>query len=109
MLNKCPTKRNVFVGNLSYKVDQSVLRSLFETLMINEQRHLMKVRLVMDNLSSISKGYGFVEFPYRRAAELALICLQGFELFGREIQLGWGQDKEGDKNQDLVKDSTIMV
>ena len=43
MLNKSLTKRNVFVGNLSYKVDQFVLKSVFETLVVNEQRHLLKV------------------------------------------------------------------
>jgi RNA recognition motif-containing protein len=32
-----------------------------------------QVRIVMDNLCGVSKGYGFVEFPYRRAAELAFI------------------------------------
>jgi hypothetical protein len=28
--------------------------------------------------------------------------LQGFELYGREMQLGWGQDNEGEKYLDLV-------
>jgi RNA recognition motif-containing protein len=46
LLNESLTKRNVFVGNLSFKVDQSVLKSVFETLVVNEQRHLMKVRAV---------------------------------------------------------------
>jgi RNA recognition motif-containing protein len=33
----------------------------------------VQVRLVTDTLSGVSKGYGFVEFPYRRAVELAFI------------------------------------
>ena len=35
--------------------------------------------------------------------------LQGFELYGREIQLGWGQDNEGEEKQHLVQNSTFMV
>ena len=43
MLNSFPTNRNVFVGNLNYKVDESVLKTLFETLVVNDQQSLLTV------------------------------------------------------------------
>ena len=40
---------------------------------------------------------------YQQLQQYYCYCsLQGFELYGREMQLGWGQENEGEKYLDLV-------
>lgn len=83
----------MFVGNLSHQVSNKVLTATFQEFCDQSIKDDMKVRVVLDASNRQSKGYGFVSFPVRRAAELALICMQEFELYGRVIQLGWGQEE----------------
>ncbi|KAL9952504.1 hypothetical protein ACROYT_G039771 [Oculina patagonica] len=93
MLVASPTNCNVFVGGLAHGVTSEMLHAAFEAFSLKEDdKPQIKTHVVMDVARHQSKGYGFVSFPCRRSAELAMICMQEFEIYGRSMQLGWGQE-----------------
>ncbi|XP_015750756.1 PREDICTED: uncharacterized protein LOC107330709 isoform X3 [Acropora digitifera] len=102
MLVACPTKCNVFVGGLSPEMSSEILQAAFKTFVVEEEeKDKLKAHVVLDFKSQHSRGYGFVTFPNRRSTELGLICMQDFEIYGRTMQLGWGQkNQEGEALND---------
>lgn len=110
MLVASPTNRNVFVGGLSQGVTSEILRTAFEAFVLKgEEKNLLKAHVVMDTVRQQSKGYGFVTFPCRRSTELALICMQDFEIHGHAMQLGWGQENREEKFSNASGDSRVIV
>lgn len=93
MMIAFPNKRNVFVGGLSREVSSEILNAAFKTFIVDEgDKDKLKAHVVLDLKRQQSRGYGFVTFPNRRSTELALICMQEFEIYGHTMQLGWGQE-----------------
>lgn len=89
-----PNNCNIFVGGLHHGVTTEALHASFEAFCLQEEdEKQMKAHVVMDVSRNLSKGYGFVTLPCRRSAELAMICMQEFEIYGHCMQLGWGQGK----------------
>lgn len=71
---------NIYVGNISFKVTEDQLRQVFE-----EYGEVKSAKIVTDNYSGRSKGFGFVEMPDDAQAQEAINELQGAELFEREL------------------------
>lgn len=89
-----PNNCNIFVGGLHHGVVSQVLHTAFKAFCLKEEdEKKMKAHVVVDVSRNLSKGYGFVTLPCRRSAELAMICMQEFEIYGHCMQLGWGQEK----------------
>ena len=61
---------NMYIGNLSYNVRESDLRS---------------VNLIMDRNTNRSKGFAFVEMPEAAEAQQAINKLNGAEYVGRQM------------------------
>lgn len=81
-------KNKLYVGNLSYSVDESQLKDLFASYgEINE------VTLIKDRDTGRSKGFAFVTFAASEAAEKALEQ-DGKELDGRPLKVNAAQEKE---------------
>ena len=74
MLTSSSINRNVFVGNLSYKVDQFVLKTLFETLVVNEQRDMLTVTNYSASVFMSSDCIGNPLPPELPWVKLALCC-----------------------------------
>lgn len=72
--------RNLYVGNLSFNVNEDELRELFEGV-----GAVSTVKVIMDHHSGRSKGFGFVEMMEDQAADQAVEKLNGHSLKGREI------------------------
>ncbi len=70
----------IYIGNLSYEVDDTKLNGLF-----SEFGNVMSAKVIMDNSSGRSKGFGFVEMEDQSAAEAAISKLNGTDLLGRSI------------------------
>ena len=49
---------NIYVGNLSYDVDDRELQRMFE-----EHGTVASAKVIIDRFTSQSKGFGFVEMP----------------------------------------------
>ncbi|KAF2277278.1 splicing factor, CC1-like protein [Westerdykella ornata] len=79
----------LYVGNIHFSVTEDDLREVFEPF-----GELEQVTLQMDpDNGGRSKGYGFVQFFDPEKAKEALEQMNGFELAGRPIRVGLGNDK----------------
>ena len=73
---------NIYVGNMSYEVTEGDLRKAFEGFGPVES-----VKIIKDNYSGRSKGFGFVEMPDSADAHSAIDGLDGKELKGRTLKV----------------------
>ncbi|KAM7419938.1 hypothetical protein PAMA_016846 [Pampus argenteus] len=86
-------KRSVFVGNLSFEINELAFRRHFE-----ECGDVEAVRLVRDQNSGLGKGFGYVLFESADSVQLALE-LDGSKLEGRSIRVKRSVKKEKQKNK----------
>jgi RNA recognition motif-containing protein len=73
---------NIYVGNLSYEVTQEDLQEAFAGFGLVES-----VKVIQDNYSGRSKGFGFVEMPDSAEAHSAIDGLNGKDWKGRAIKV----------------------
>ena len=73
---------NIYVGNLSYDLDDGQLQRLFET-----HGTVSSARVIVDRFSGQSKGFGFVEMPDGDEARSAIAALNEQEVDGRRIRV----------------------
>jgi RNA recognition motif-containing protein len=71
---------NIYVGNLSRSTAEGDLRQAFEG-----HGEVTTVKIIKDNYSGESRGFGFVEMPTKAEAEAAISNLNGKEMNGRTI------------------------
>jgi len=75
-------KMNIYVGNLSYKVNEEELKQEFEAF-----GEVESAKIIQDMYSGRSRGFGFVEMPTKTEAESAIEGLNGKEMKGRELKV----------------------
>lgn len=78
----------VYVGNLSWGVDNSALANLF-----SEQGEVLEARIVYDRESGRSRGFGFVTYGSAEEVENAISNLDGADLDGRQIRVTVAESK----------------
>ena len=76
-------EKKVYVGNLEYGVTEDDLKKLLEEKGIVAQ----DVKIIQDNYSGRSKGFGFAEFETSELAQKAIDALNGHELNGRALNV----------------------
>ncbi|KAI1956216.1 Phosphatidylinositol-3-phosphatase SAC1 [Ophidiomyces ophidiicola] len=84
--NSIPFHR-LYVGNIHFSITESDLQNVFEPF-----GELDFVQLQKDE-NARSRGYGFVQFRDPNQAREALEKMNGFDLAGRPIRVGLGNDK----------------
>lgn len=72
----------IYVGNLSYSMTDDQLRKEFERFGV-----VKSARVIGHRASGKSKGYGFVEMPHRKEAEIAIKNLNNREVMGRKLRV----------------------
>lgn len=72
----------VYVGNLSWGVDDMALESLF-----SEQGKVVEARVIYDRDTGRSKGFGFVTLGSPQEVTKAINSLNGADLDGRQIRV----------------------
>eukprot|EP00262_Sarcandra_glabra_P003332 TRINITY_DN1398_c4_g1_i1.p1 TRINITY_DN1398_c4_g1~~TRINITY_DN1398_c4_g1_i1.p1 ORF type:complete len:289 (+),score=52.40 TRINITY_DN1398_c4_g1_i1:32-868(+) len=72
----------VYVGNLSWGVDDLALETLF-----SEQGRVMEAKVVYDRESGRSRGFGFVTYSSAKEVDSAISSLDGADLNGRSIRV----------------------
>ena len=82
------TSNTVYVGQLSWGVDEDMLRNNFEKF-----GEIISTRIPKDDRGR-SKGFGFVEFKESSFAEEAVKEMDGKELDGRNIKVNISQPRE---------------
>ncbi len=78
----------LYVGNLSYSVNDSTLRQLFEGFGTVES-----ARVISDRDTGRSKGFGFVEMS-DSDAQKAMGALNGHEVDGRTLKVNEARPQE---------------
>ncbi len=73
---------NIYVGNLSYEVTEEDLKEAFDAFGATET-----VKVIKDNYTGRSKGFGFVEMPSEAEGQSAIDGLDGKELKGRTLKV----------------------
>ena len=80
---------NIYVGNISYQLDESGLEAAFA-----EHGVVDSARIISDRATGRSKGFGFVEMPNQAEGESAVQNLNGKELEGRELKVNEARPRE---------------
>ncbi len=73
---------NIYVGNLAWEVRDEDLRAAFETY-----GEVKSARVISDNMTGRSRGFGFVEMGDHAAGEKAINALNNRDLKGRAIKV----------------------
>jgi RNA recognition motif-containing protein len=81
----------LYVGNLSYKTTDAVLRQAFE----EGGRRVLEVKIVTDRDSGQPRGFAFVEMGSPADADEAIRALDGRELDGRTLKVSVAQERSG--------------
>ena len=79
---------NLYVGNLSYDVDDNELQRTFGAF-----GKVVSAKVIKDMDSGRSKGFGFVEMESKADAQNAISQLDGTDLRGRNITVNEARPK----------------
>jgi RNA recognition motif-containing protein len=73
---------NIYVGNLSYEVTEEDLKEAFGVF-----GEVETVKVIKDNYTGRSKGFGFVEMSNNAGGQAAINGLNDKELKGRTVKV----------------------
>jgi len=79
---------NIYVGNLSFQVTEEEVRKAFEA-----HGEVGSVKIVKDNYSGQSKGFGFVEMSQQDQGTAAMKALDGQPFQGRNLKVNEARPK----------------
>jgi len=79
---------NIYVGNLSWETTEEELRAAFA-----EHGEVTSARIINDNFTGKSKGFGFVEMAEKSAAVAAIRALNNKEIKGRPLKVNEARPK----------------
>ena len=81
--------KKLYVGNLSYEVNDSELQQMFEPY-----GSVQSAQVIMDRDTGRSKGFGFVEMGSDQEAQAAIAALSGKQVGGRSLTVNEAKPKE---------------
>ena len=73
---------NIYVGNLSFSVNDADLKEAF-----GAYGQVQSASVIKDKFSGESRGFGFVEMPNKEEADKAIAALNGRDLKGRALKV----------------------
>jgi len=80
--------KKLYVGNMSYNTTTEELTELF-----SKHGAISEVKIIKDQVSNRSKGFGFVTFEDAESCQNAIQALNGFEFNGRALKVNVAEDK----------------
>jgi RNA recognition motif-containing protein len=80
---------NIYVGNLSYRVDDRELSELFSKF-----GSVKSAKIINDRETGRSKGFGFIEMETSIAGNEAIEALNGNESEGRTLRVNEAKPRE---------------
>ncbi|MBW4594297.1 MAG: RNA-binding protein [Brasilonema angustatum HA4187-MV1] len=80
---------SIYVGNLSYQVEQDDLRRVFE-----EYGTVKSVQLPVDRETGRVRGFAFIEMAEEAQETAAIEALDGAEWMGRNLKVNKAKPKE---------------
>lgn len=82
----------LFVGNLSWNVDDAQLNDFFSSV-----GTVVEAVVIKDRIKNRSKGYGFVKMSTEEEAARAVAELNGKELDGRPVNVSEAREESGER------------
>jgi RNA recognition motif-containing protein len=79
---------NIYAGNLSYEVTEEDLKNAFAAF-----GEVTSAKVIKDEYSGRSKGFGFIEMTNKTEAEAAINGLNNTEIKGRAIKVNEANPK----------------
>jgi RNA recognition motif-containing protein len=80
---------NIYVANLSFDIQDEDLRELF-----TPYGEVSSAKVIMDKVTSRSRGFGFVEVSDDAAGQKAITELNGTMLQGRSLKINEAKPRE---------------
>ncbi len=80
---------NIYVSNLGFNVKDDGLREVFAPY-----GEVTSAKVIMDKITSQSRGFGFVEMPDEAASKKAIAELDGSTIENRTIKVNEARPKE---------------
>jgi len=81
--------RKLYVGGLTYGVDNSGLEAMFQPFGTVES-----AQVIVDRDTGRSKGFGFVEMKTDQEAQAAIAAMSGKEVDGRQLTVNEAKPRE---------------
>ncbi len=81
--------KKLYVGNLTYNVDESNLEALFAQF-----GSVQSAQIIVDRDTNRSKGFGFVEMSTDAEAQAAIEALDGRDYDGRNLTVNEAKPRE---------------
>lgn len=78
----------IFVGNLPWKATEEQLKALFEAY-----GAVLSVRIITDQFTGKSKGFGFVEMESNEAAQKAIEAIDNKPFMDRNIRVSLAHER----------------
>jgi RNA recognition motif-containing protein len=91
---------NIFVSNLSFRISDDDLKSLFE-----EYGAVKSAKVITDKFSGRSRGFGFVEMDAEEEANKAIEELNQADYDGKTIQVSVAKPRTENPNRRRNSDS----
>ena len=85
---------SIYVGNLSYEVEDDDLREAF-----SDYGSVKRVYLPVDRETQRKRGFGFVEMGSDEEEEKAIEALNGATWMGREMKVNKARPRENNNNR----------
>ncbi len=82
--------KKLFVGNLSYGVNEAELRDVFA-----ESGEITEVKVILDRDTGRPRGFAFVEMATESGAATAISNLHGRDLQGRPLTVRESEERGG--------------
>jgi len=79
---------SIYVGNLSFNADEGELRGLFENY-----GEVESAKIIMDQFTGRSRGFGFVQMPNREEGLRAIEELDSKDFNGRSLKVNEARPK----------------
>jgi RNA recognition motif-containing protein len=83
---------NIFVGNISFQSEENDLQTIFE-----KYGEVSSVKIILDNYTGRSKGFGFVVMENQEAAQKAVDELNGYYLQGKNLTVNEARPRTENK------------
>merc|ERR1739838_392792 len=88
------TTKRVFVGNLSYDIDDEKCKEFFKDI-----GALTDIYWLTDRESGDFKGCGFLSFATVEMADKAVEEMAGKDILGRSLKIDWAEERGGGKKK----------
>jgi RNA recognition motif-containing protein len=80
---------NIYVGNLSPKTTEEELKQVFQ-----EFGDVDSAKIIKDNFTGKSRGFGFIEMPNQAEAQAAITGMNGKEVAGSALTVNEAKPRE---------------